>query len=114
LDAAVTTSSRGPAGASRSARSAAATASPGVAGAGSRTARFQGSRDAWCSVSKTTTVVPGGVAWARRFMASVVFRVKTTASRRHTPRNSRTVSRAFSYASVVTCEAYPAPRCTLL
>jgi hypothetical protein len=46
---------------------------------GSRTARRQGSRVAWCSDSKTTTVVPAGTARASRLSASVVLRVKTTA-----------------------------------
>ncbi len=90
------------------ARSAAEIASAGVAGAGSRTARFHGSSDAWCSVSKTTTLVPAGTACASRFMESVVLRVNTTADRRHAPTNERTVSRASSYAPVVTCDAYPA------
>jgi len=72
------------------------TASPGKAGGASRTARGQGSRDAWCSVSKTTTVVPSGRQRASRFIASVVFRVNTTASSGRAPANARTVSLARS------------------
>ena len=117
LEAAVTTSSRGPAGAAAKAASTAGTAADGDGGTGSRIVRWrrsQGSSAAWCSLSNTTTVVSGGSAWASRFIASVVLRVKITESRARAPRNSRTVCLACSYRAVVSWDAYPAPRWTLL
>ncbi|GAA2905846.1 hypothetical protein GCM10020220_113870 [Nonomuraea rubra] len=104
LEAAVTTSSFGPS-IPASASSAARTASPGKAGGASRTAWGQGSREAWCSVSKTTAVVPAGRQPASRFVASVVLRVKITASSGRAPTNALTVWRACSYLAVVSCEA---------
>ena len=75
--------------------------------------RRQGSRLAWCSVANAITSVSGGSANASRLVASVVLRVNTTTSSRRPPTKSRTASREPSYASVVTCDLYPAPRCTL-
>ncbi len=104
LEAAVTTSSLGPSIAA-SASSAARTASPGKAGGASRTAYRQGSREAWCSVSKTTVVVPSGRQPASRFVASVVLRVKITESSGRAPTKALTVWRACSYRAVVSWEA---------
>ncbi|CAM5713899.1 hypothetical protein SGLAM104S_00862 [Streptomyces glaucescens] len=73
----------------------------------------QGSREAWCSVSKTKTRQPAGSAAASRLSESVVDRVKTTWSLSRQSRNSATVCRAFSKRSVDSWERYPAPRCTL-
>ena len=51
--------------------------------------------------------------WVRRLIASVVFLTKMTASDDRAPANAATAERAASYARVDTCEANPAPRCTL-
>jgi hypothetical protein len=108
----VTASRAGPRTEESAARTA-STASSGVAGAGRRTGEGQGNRLAWCSPSKTTVVVPAGSARASRFSASVVLRVKITASPSRAPTNSATVSRARSYSKVERWERRPAPRWTL-
>src|SRR4051794_12907497 len=115
LDAPVSTTSRGPAGAAASAVSRATTASPDDAGVRNRRTHgpFHGSSAAWCSVSNNTTEVAFGSERASRFSESVVLRVKTTVSRERAPTKDRSTSRAFSYTLVETWEAKPAPRWTL-
>ncbi len=66
---------------------------------------FHGSRAAWCSVSKTKTVVSRGSADASRLNESVLLRVKTTSSPGRAPTNSATSARACSYQALVTREA---------
>ena len=99
----------------RNSASSASSACAGLAGiARWRTSpRRHGSRFAWCSPVNVSTVVPGGSAPASRLNASVVLRVNSTRSSSRAPTNARTTSRARVYASVLTSEAKPAPRCTL-
>ncbi len=101
-------------GCARSAASRSARVCATVAAAGSvRCVRErQGSRLAWCSTSRHNT--GPGTAVASRFSASVVLRVNTTTSPSgRNPTNSPTHSRARSSSAVLTCERWPAPRCTL-
>ena len=83
-------------------------------GTGRRTVRlgFHGSSAAWCSLSKTYTVVSRGRARASRLSESVVLRVKMTSSPSRAPTKPRTSWRAASYHSLVTREAKPLPRWT--
>ncbi len=73
-----------------SAASSAASASAGLAGIGRwRTSpRRHGSRFAWCSPAKVSTVVPPGSAPASRLNASVVLRVNRTRSSSRAPTNA--------------------------
>ena len=99
LEAPVTATSRGPTGAVRKCLRDCRAGSSGALGrCGSRITWSvrHGSRVAWCSVSKVTTVVWRGSTCASRFIASVVLRVNMTAERGRAPTNSRTVSRADS------------------
>ena len=65
----------------------------------------QGTKFEWCSSSVTTTTSPGPRlssphAYATRFSASVVWRVKITSRAEGAFRNARTFSRVPSYAAV--------------
>ncbi len=70
---------------------------------------------AWCSTIVLSTAWPGRSTrqWVSRLIASVVFLTKMTASDERAPAKLATADRAASYARVDTCEAKPAPRCTL-
>ena len=63
---------------------------------------------------RTTEPAGIGIVAASRLIASVVFFVKITVSRRGSaPTNAPTTSRACSYAAVLSRERWPVPRCTL-
>ena len=111
LDAPVTASRSIPG----SIRSASASSCSGDSGNGSRrrSCSRHGSMLAWCSTGVERTFVPGGSAWARTLIASVVLRTKTTVPSA-APTNRATLSRAFSYASVEIRDFAPVPRWTLL